>query len=297
VVALAAALALLRHRAGRDRPAAAAAWSTVPGLARRGRALADRQLQLLGQLARDEPDPHRRQGLAGIDHLATRLRRTAETLLAMTGPARPGAGPTPSPWPPCSGAAIAEAEAGNRGPVQGPADRGRRVELLTTGEVEVAGPAGQDLAHLLAELLDNAAAYSPPTAPVVVTGSADGHGYLLEVRDRGLGMTGQELAWANQRLTGRRRPRPGRPGRRRPARPAGRGPPGPRPRVRRAARPLGRWRRHRHRAPARGGALGPSAGPRATGLTAWARTTVPDMSGLAAMSGIVPHCAARTMPT
>jgi anti-sigma regulatory factor (Ser/Thr protein kinase) len=56
--------------------------------------------------------------------------------------------------------------------------------------------------HLLAELLDNAAAFSPPAAPIVVTGAGDGDGYLIEVTDRGLGMTDQELAWANQRLAG-----------------------------------------------------------------------------------------------
>jgi K+-sensing histidine kinase KdpD len=54
--------------------------------------------------------------------------------------------------------------------------------------------------HLVAELLDNAAAFSPPTAPILVTGAADGDGYLVEVTDRGLGMTDQELAWANRRL-------------------------------------------------------------------------------------------------
>jgi signal transduction histidine kinase len=80
--------------------------------------------------------------------------------------------------------------------------RGRRVDLLTTGEVEVEGPAGVDLVHLLAELLDNAAAFSPPTAPIVVTGAGDDDDYLIEVADRGLGMTDQELAWANQRLAG-----------------------------------------------------------------------------------------------
>jgi len=67
----------------------------------------------------------------------------------------------------------------------------------------VAGPAAVDLVHLLAELLDNAAAFSPPTAPIVVTGAAERDGYLVEIADRGLGMTDQELAWANQRLTGR----------------------------------------------------------------------------------------------
>jgi signal transduction histidine kinase len=80
--------------------------------------------------------------------------------------------------------------------------RGRRVDILTTGEAEVEGPAGIDLVHLLAELLDNAAAFSPPAAPIVVTGAGDGDDYLIEITDRGLGMTDQELAWANQRLAG-----------------------------------------------------------------------------------------------
>jgi K+-sensing histidine kinase KdpD len=66
----------------------------------------------------------------------------------------------------------------------------------------LAGPAAGDLVHLLAELLDNAAAFSPPTTPILVTGAPDGDGYLIQVTDRGLGMSGQELAWANRRLAG-----------------------------------------------------------------------------------------------
>jgi len=76
------------------------------------------------------------------------------------------------------------------------------VDLLTSGEVEVAGAAAADLVHLLAELLDNAAGFSPPAAPIVVSAAADGDGHLVEVADRGLGMTDQELAWANRRLAG-----------------------------------------------------------------------------------------------
>ena len=207
LAALAAALLALRALAGaREGPPAAGA--TLPGLARRGQALADRQLELLEDLARDEPDPLRRQGLLGVDHLANRLRRTAETLLAMAGePARQVTRPLPVAA--LLRAAVAEAEPGGSrrdgtlsGREPGQAGRGRRVDLLTTGEVEVEGPAGIDLVHLLAELLDNAAAFSPPAAPIVVTGAADGDGYLVEVTDRGLGMTDQELSWANQRLAG-----------------------------------------------------------------------------------------------
>jgi signal transduction histidine kinase len=196
----------------------------VPGLARRGQALAARQLQLLGELAADEPDRHRRRDLLGVDHLAKRLRRTAETLVAVSGAEPAGRWTQPVPMNVVLRAAVAEADPGapvgdaalanaapangggpigNGAPVNGaPAGRGPRVDLLTTGEVQLEGPAGTDLAHLLAELLDNAAAFSPPAAPIAVTGAADGDDYLIEVSDRGLGMTDEELGWANQRLAG-----------------------------------------------------------------------------------------------
>jgi K+-sensing histidine kinase KdpD len=57
--------------------------------------------------------------------------------------------------------------------------------------------------HLVAELLDNAAAYSPPMAAIILTGAPDGDGYRIEVGDRGLGMSDEELAWANRVLAGR----------------------------------------------------------------------------------------------
>jgi signal transduction histidine kinase len=185
-------LLLLRTPLGRPGRPPAAAVGAVVGLARRGRALLDRQFQLVDGLERGESDPIRRQDLARLDQLACRLRRNAETLLAV-------AGPEPArrwdPAVPVAGllrAAIAEV------------DDHRRVDLLASDDVEVAGPAGADLLHVVAELLDNAAAFSPPTAGVAVTAAGDGDGYLIEVTDRGLGMTDEELAWANQRLAGRR---------------------------------------------------------------------------------------------
>jgi signal transduction histidine kinase len=76
----------------------------------------------------------------------------------------------------------------------------RQRERRLRDRLVMAGAAGIDLVHLLAELLDNAVAFSPPTAPIVVTGGADCDGYLIEVTDRGLGMSSQEQAWANHRL-------------------------------------------------------------------------------------------------
>ena len=95
----------------------------MPGLARRSQALADRQLQLLEDLVRDEPDPLRRQGLLGVDHLATRLRRTAETLLAVTGPDPARLSTRPLPVSTLLLAAIAEAEPGGSGREGAPATR------------------------------------------------------------------------------------------------------------------------------------------------------------------------------
>jgi signal transduction histidine kinase len=204
VLAIASLAAVLLVRRGiLGRGAAGPDRVLVPGLARRGQALAARQLQLLEELTADEPDPHRRQGLLGVDHLANRLRRNAETLSAVAGAEPVARWARPMPLNVLLRTAIAEADPGGPAGDGGtPAYRGRRVDLLTTGEVEVEGPAGIDLVHLLAELLDNAAAFSPPAAPIVVTGAGDGDDYLIEVADRGLGMSDQELAWANQRLVG-----------------------------------------------------------------------------------------------
>jgi hypothetical protein len=166
VAALAAAAAALRVVAGRQAPAPAG--ETVLGLARRGQALADRQLQLLEGLTRDEPDPQRRRDLLGVDNLAGRLRRAAETMLAVAGPGPVRARPHALPVDAVLRAAVAEAEpGGSGGPPTPPALAGRghgdpagrlvplgdgdadaaghsgtdrRVDLLTTGDVQVARP-------------------------------------------------------------------------------------------------------------------------------------------------------------
>jgi signal transduction histidine kinase len=189
--ALVGGIGLLLRVRGVPPPASLAAGQTLLGLARRGQGLLDRQLQLIDELERDERDPDRLEGFFRLDHLATRLRRNAETLLALAGtePARRWERPVPVAG--LLRAAIAEVE------------EYPRVELLAFNQAEVAGAAGFDLVHLLAELVDNAVAFSPPTAAVTVAGRADRGGYLVEVTDRGLGMPEEELAWANQRLEGR----------------------------------------------------------------------------------------------
>src|SRR5215218_2581030 len=77
-----------------------------------------------------------------------------------------------------------------------------RVDLAVAGDLLVPEQAADDLAELLAELVDNAVAFSAPETRVRVGGRRAGAGYVVEVEDRGLGMTDAELAAVNRRLAG-----------------------------------------------------------------------------------------------
>lgn len=68
--------------------------------------------------------------------------------------------------------------------------------------VSVLGSGVSDISHLLAELVDNALAYSPPTERVVVTGRGTRDGrYVLSVIDAGLGMPADRMDEANARIS------------------------------------------------------------------------------------------------
>ncbi len=76
-----------------------------------------------------------------------------------------------------------------------------RVDLARLEQAAVMGAAVSDISHLLAELVDNALAFSPPTERVVVTGRHLGDGrYGVVVEDAGLGMAPDRLAQANARI-------------------------------------------------------------------------------------------------
>jgi anti-sigma regulatory factor (Ser/Thr protein kinase) len=75
-----------------------------------------------------------------------------------------------------------------------------RVDLLTDSPDFIQGAAVADVTHLLAELIENAVLYSPPSARVQVRGSRAANGYAVEVEDRGLGIRAQDRAVLNERL-------------------------------------------------------------------------------------------------
>jgi hypothetical protein len=59
-----------------------------------------------------------------------------------------------------------------------------------------------EVAHLLAELVENALSFSPPDSDVEVEGRRTSAGYLIAIVDHGFGMDAQGLAEANVRLSG-----------------------------------------------------------------------------------------------
>jgi HAMP domain-containing protein len=157
-------------------------------LARRSQSLIDRQLELIDDLERNEADPDALENLFKLDHLATRMRRNAEDLIVLSGaePARRWSQPVP--LVDVVRAALAEVEDYNR------------VELLPIDDIGVAGQAVSDVVHLLAELIENATSFSPPGTKVQVAGQQVSNGYVIEIEDRGLGMSDEELVEANERL-------------------------------------------------------------------------------------------------
>lgn len=157
-------------------------------LARRSQVLVERQLELLDDLERDEAEPKRLESLFQLDHLATRQRRNNESLLVLANADTARRYDQPIPLHAVVVAAIAEIE------------RYQRVRDDVTGEIHVVGHAVADLVHLLAELLDNATAFSDPESTVTVYGHAGAYGAEITITDSGIGMSSDALAEANDVL-------------------------------------------------------------------------------------------------
>lgn len=158
-------------------------------LARRNQALLDRQIEFIDHLEANEEDPDQLEQLFRLDHLATRMRRNAESLLVLAGAEMPRARARDVAVEDVVRVAVGEIE-----------DFGR-IGLLGVDGAQVAGAVAVDLAHLLAELVENGTQYSPADQPVDVIGHRAGDGgYVLTVADRGPGMDDGAVAAANRTL-------------------------------------------------------------------------------------------------
>jgi len=160
-------------------------------LARRNQTLLDRQLSLIAELEQREHESEALAELFTLDHLATRIRRNAESLLVLSGDTSPRRWGRPVPLGELVRAAAAEVE------------DYARVDVLVNDYLEVSGRAVADLAHLLAELLENATVFSPPESEVRVRSHlspGEWSNYVVSIEDTGVGMAPEDIRAANELL-------------------------------------------------------------------------------------------------
>ncbi|WP_189934050.1 sensor histidine kinase [Streptomyces sulfonofaciens] len=163
---------------------------TFVHLALRTLGLVERQLAVIEKLEEQEHDPDRLATLFKLDHFATVMRRHSENLLVLAGADHGHQHPGPVPLVDVVRAAVSEIE------------RYERVRIISLPpRAHVVGFAADDLSHLLAELLENAASFSPPNATVEVSGwLLESGDVMLSVVDEGIGMSPERLEEVNTRL-------------------------------------------------------------------------------------------------
>ncbi|WP_433340491.1 nitrate- and nitrite sensing domain-containing protein [Streptomyces sp. CA-253872] len=158
-------------------------------LSRRNQSLIEGQLTLITDLENNEAEPEQLENLFKLDHLATRMRRNGENLLVLAGEEPGRRWDQPVPLVDVLRAASSEVE------------QYERVELSGVPEAEIHGRAVTDLVHLLSELLENATTFSSPQTKVRVTATRmpDGR-VMVEIHDKGIGLTAEDFADINHRL-------------------------------------------------------------------------------------------------
>ncbi|TDB73313.1 sensor histidine kinase [Micromonospora sp. KC723] len=158
-------------------------------LARRSQTLVDRMIGELDAIERGEEDPKRLAQLFELDHLATRMRRNDENLLVLAG--------ADSAVPRRDDALLVDVLRA----AQSEVELYNRIEFGTVDtDVSVAAHAVNDVVRLVAELLDNATRFSPPTTTVVADGRRIRDYVLIQIEDRGLGLNEEQLDSLNRRL-------------------------------------------------------------------------------------------------
>jgi signal transduction histidine kinase len=157
-------------------------------IAHRSQVLVHRQLKALDEAERKQEDPDQLDLLFKLDHLSTRARRNAENLIILGGE-RPG-----RQWR--NPVALADLIRAATGEIEDYA----RVKVGKVPELAVNGPVVGDVIHLLAELLDNATSFSPPTSRVEIWAEVVGRGVVIEVEDQGVGIEQEQVEELNATL-------------------------------------------------------------------------------------------------
>jgi signal transduction histidine kinase len=158
-------------------------------LSRRSQSLVERQIRVITQLEQGEQDSERLANLFQVDHLATRMRRNSENLLVLAGHELSRKWGRPVALVDVLRAAVSEIE------------QYERVALNVQSGILVRRESVRDVAHLAAELLENATSFSAADTPVTIAAYLLGSGgALIEITDQGVGMKAEPMANANWRL-------------------------------------------------------------------------------------------------
>jgi signal transduction histidine kinase len=160
-------------------------------LARRLQSLINRAIKRIDELEQENEDPELLDGLYEIDHLFTLARRQGENLAVLGGEAPQRRSNKPVSVYAVLLASVSEAE------------HYRQIAIVPVEDVEIHGHAVAEIIHLLAELLENATRFSAPDGPKVeVRAHKVTAGLAIEVQDRGLGMSHEDLDRINSLLDG-----------------------------------------------------------------------------------------------
>ncbi|MFJ2771871.1 ATP-binding protein [Streptomyces sp. NPDC087300] len=181
---------VLTERARTAESERAAALAACANAAGRMQALATGMLADLREMETRHADEDVLTDLLHLDHRTAQAGRIADSVAVLTG-ARSG-----RRWArPIVMESILRGAMGRIGGYQ-------RVRVHSASEVAVAGHAAEGVMHALAELLDNAANFSPPTSEVHVYIEEVAAGVIVSVEDSGLVMGAVQQRRAERAVSG-----------------------------------------------------------------------------------------------
>lgn len=179
----------LTARARRSETERAAAVAACANAAGRMQALATSMLADLREMEHRHTAEDVLGDLLHLDHRTAQAGRLADSIAVLTG-ARSG-----RRWAkPIVMESILRGAMGRIGSYQ-------RIRLHSTSDVAIAGHAAEGVMHALAELLDNATNFSPPTAEVHVYVEEVPAGIVVTVEDSGLVMSDVQLRRAERAVS------------------------------------------------------------------------------------------------
>ncbi|MEU0601438.1 ATP-binding protein [Streptomyces sp. NPDC006393] len=184
------ALRRLAEEFGRSENRRAAALAACANVAGRMQALATGMLADLREMEHRHIDPDVLGDLLHLDHRTAQAGRLADSIAVLTG-ARSG-----RRW--AKPIVMESVLRGAMGRIAGY----QRVRLHSITDVAVAGYAAEGVMHALAEILDNACNFSPPTTEVHVYVSEVPAGVVITVEDSGLVMSDVALRRAEHSVGG-----------------------------------------------------------------------------------------------